>query len=126
MTQREERGELRDRQKLERQTFADSFGKGISRREMNNQRSLLATKHAYEQAVLKEKQTEQRKTLQTQTAAFMSYEQWLRNMNLAGEAEKWRQRKNSRIFLLEMPDDATCKETQDYSGLSGFLMTVTR
>jgi hypothetical protein len=47
-------------------------------------------------------------------------------MNLAGEAEKWRQRKNSRIILLEMPDDMTGKETQGYSGLSGFSMTVTK
>jgi hypothetical protein len=126
MTQRTERNELRDRQKLERQSLADSFGSGISRRELNRQRSILATKHAYERAVLKEKQTEQRKKLQAQTAAFISYEQWLRNMNLAGEAEKWRQRKNKRILLLEMPDDATVKESQDYSGLSGFSMTVTR
>jgi hypothetical protein len=56
----------------------------------------------------------------------MSYEQWLRNRNLAGEAEKWRQRKNKRILLLEMPDDAIGKESLDYSGLSDFSMSVTR
>jgi hypothetical protein len=93
---------------------------------MNNQRSILATKHAYERATLKEIQKNQRESMKIQSAAFVSYEQWLRNMNLAGDAEKWRQRKNSRIILLEMPDDATCKETQDYPGLSGFSMTVTR
>jgi hypothetical protein len=68
----------------------------------------------------------QRKTLQAQAAVFMSYEQWLRSRNLAGEAEKWRQRKNSRILLLEMPDDAIGQEALDYSGLSGFSMSVTR
>jgi hypothetical protein len=126
MTQRKERDELRDRQKLERQAITDSFGSGISRREINRQRSILATKHAYERAVLKERQTEQRKTFQSQASAFISYEQWLRNMNLAGEAEKWRQRKNKRILLLEMPEDTIVKESQDYSGLPGFSMTVTR
>jgi hypothetical protein len=126
MTQREERDKLRDRQKLERQALADSFGNGISRLELNRQRSILATKHAYERAVLKEKQNEQRKTLQTQTAAFISYEQWLHNLNLPEEAEKWRQRKNKRILLLEMPENTIIKEPQDYSGLSSFSMTVTR
>jgi hypothetical protein len=126
MTQREERDKLREQQKLERQTLADSFGGGISRRELNRQRSILATKHAYERVVLKEKHNEQRKAFQARAAAFMSYEQWLRNRNLDGEAEKWRQRKNKRILLLEMPDDAIVQEPQDYSGLSGFSMTVTR
>jgi hypothetical protein len=126
MIQREERGELRDRQKLERQALADSFGSGISRKELNRQRGVLATKHAYERAVLKEKQAGQRKSFQTQSASFMSYEQWLRNLNLPEEAEKWRHRKDKRILLLKMPDGAACKESQDYSGLSGFSMTVTR
>jgi hypothetical protein len=101
MTQREEREAIRDRQKEERQTLAASFGKGITRREFNRQRSILATKHAYERAVLKEKQAEQRKIFKTETAVFMSYEQWLRNLNLTEEAEKWRHRKNERILLLE-------------------------
>jgi hypothetical protein len=126
MTQRKERDKLREQQKLERQALSESFGKGISRQELNRQRSILATKHAYERAVLKEKQVEQRKALKTQTAAFMSYEQWLRSRNLDVDAEKWRQRKNKRILLLEMPDDAIVKEHQDYAGLSGFSMTVTR
>jgi hypothetical protein len=126
MTQQEERDKLRDRQKLERQALADSFGSGISRRGINRQRSILATKHAYERAILKEKQTEQRKALQTQAVAFISYERWLRSRNLTGEAEKWRHRKNKRILLLEMPENAIVKEPQDYSVLSSFLMTVTR
>jgi hypothetical protein len=41
MTQREEMGELRDRQRLERQTLASSFGKGVSRWEINRRRSIL-------------------------------------------------------------------------------------
>jgi hypothetical protein len=126
MTQREERDKLQDRQKLERQALADSFGSGISRNELNRQRSILATKHAYERAVLKGKQTEQCKTFQAHTAAFISYEQWLRNLNLPEEAEKWRQRKNRRILLLERPDDTTINAPQEYAGLSGFSMTVTR
>jgi hypothetical protein len=126
MTQREERDKLRDQQKLERQAIAGSFGKSVSRWEINRRRSILATKHAYELAVLKEKQTEQRKTFQSQTATFISYEQWLRNLNLAGEAEKWRQRKNKRILLLERPNDTTINEQQGNAGLSGFSMTVTR
>ena len=126
MTQQGEREKLRGRQKLERQALAVMFGKGVSRRELNQQRSILATKQAYERAVLKEKQKEQRKTLKTQTAAFMSYEQWLRNRNLAEEAEKWRHRKNKRILLLERPDCASDTESREYIGLSGFSMTVTR
>jgi hypothetical protein len=126
MTQREERGKLRDQQKLERQTLAESFGSSISRRELNRRRSVLATKHAYERAVLKEKQAEQKKTLNAQTATFISYEQWLRNQNLDGEAEKWRHRKNKRILLLEMPDGAAEKAEHGDIGLSGFSMTVAR
>jgi hypothetical protein len=128
MTQQKERRELRDRQKLERQELSGSFGRGVSRREINRQRSLLATKHAYERAVLRKKHQEGRKSFQAQSASFsfMSYEQWLRNHNRTEEAEKWRQRKNKRILLLERPDDAICKESQDYSGLSGFSMAVTR
>jgi hypothetical protein len=129
MTQRKERDKLRDRQKLERQALAESFGKGITRQELNRQRSVLATKHAYERAILKKKQQGERKTFQTQSVGFMPYEQWLRNMNMAGEAEKWRHRKNKRILLLEMPYDTANKRTSEFLqniGLSGFKMTVTR
>jgi ribosomal protein S10 len=56
----------------------------------------------------------------------MSYEQWLRSLNMPEEAEKWRHRKNKRILLLERPDDTTNKEPQEYTGLSGFFMTVTK
>jgi hypothetical protein len=129
MTQREERDKLRNQQKLERQTLTDSFSKGFSRRELNRQRSILATKHAYERAVLQEKHKGQRETFKALTSAFMSYEQWLRNQNLTEEAEKWRHRKNKRILLLEMPNDTTSKATQEPSsnfGLSGFSMIATR
>jgi Skp family chaperone for outer membrane proteins len=51
MTQREERDELRDRQKLERQALFESLGRGVKRQDINPQRSVLATKHAYESAV---------------------------------------------------------------------------
>jgi hypothetical protein len=87
---------------------------------------VLATKHAYERAVLKEKQKEQRESLKMQSAAFMSYEQWLRSLNMPEEAEKWRHRKNKRILLLERPNDVTGIEPQEHTGLSGFSMTVTR
>jgi hypothetical protein len=128
MTQQEERKEQRKRQKLERQAFSESFGKGIrtTRRDINRQRSILATKHAYERAVLKEKQKEQRESLKNQSAALMSYEQWLRNRNMPEEAEKWRHRKNKRILLLESPYNTTGNEPREYAGLSGFSMTVTR
>jgi hypothetical protein len=115
MTQREDRDRLRDRQKLERQAFSESFGKGISRQELNRQRSILATKHAYERAVLKEKQKEQRESLKVQSVSFMSYERWLRNLSLPEEAEKWRHRKNQRILLLEKPDDSADKEPREYT-----------
>jgi hypothetical protein len=45
---------------------------------------------------------------------------------LPEEAEKWRQRKNKRILLLERPNDMTINEQQGNAGLSGFSMTVTR
>jgi hypothetical protein len=78
--------------------------------------------------VLKEKQKEQRKTLQDQSAVFMSYEEWLRSLNLPEEAEKWRHRKNKRILLLEMSDNMIINAINaplEYTGLSGFSMTVT-
>jgi hypothetical protein len=78
--------------------------------------------------VLKEKQKEQRKTLQDQSAVFMSYEEWLRSLNLPEEAEKWRHRKNKRILLLEKPNSMSLNAINDpyeYTGLSGFSMAVT-
>jgi hypothetical protein len=128
ITQQKEREATRDRQKLERQAFAESSGKGFSqtRQVINQQRSILATQHAYERAVLKEKQKKQRESLKTQSAAFMSYEEWLRNLNLPEEAEKWRHRKNKRILLLERPNDTAINEPQEYTGLAGYAMTVTK
>ena len=126
MSQQKERKEQRDRQKLERQALSESFSKGITRQYINRQRSILATKHAYERGVLKEKQKEQRKTLQGQFAVFMSYEEWLRNLNLPEEAERWRHRKNKRILLLEKPNDTIINGSQEYTGLSGFSMTATQ
>jgi hypothetical protein len=128
MTQQKEREAMRDRQKLERQGLSESFGKGFSqaRRDINRQRSILATKHAYERAVLKEKQKKERDALKIQSAAFMSYEEWLRNLNLPEEAEKWRHRKNKQILLLERPNDTAIKDPQECTGLSGFLMTETK
>ncbi|GHV37802.1 hypothetical protein FACS1894187_15520 [Synergistales bacterium] len=76
--------------------------------------------------MLKEKQKEQRKSSQIQSAAFMSYKQWLLNLNLTEEAEKWRHRKNKQILLLERPNNATVNETQEYIGLAGFSMSVTK
>jgi hypothetical protein len=116
-------------QKIERQALSESFSKGISRKDVNRQRSILATKHAYERAVLKEKQKKLRESSRLQSAAFMPYEQWLRNLNLPEEAEKWRHRKNRHILLLESPDDIISREPQEpteYTGLLGFSMTVTR
>jgi hypothetical protein len=126
MTQQKERKELRDRQKLERQALAESFGKGAARQYINKQRSILATKHAYERAVQKEKQKEQRGVLKIQSAAFMSYEQWLRSLNMPEEAEKWRHRKNRQILLLENPYDTTINAPREYTGLEGYSMTVTK
>ena len=124
MTQQEEREAARNRQKEERQALSDSFGGGASRQTMNRQRSILATRHAYERAVLKEKHQKERKELQSQ-GAFMSYEQWLRNLNLTEEAEKWRHRKNNRIILLEKPNGEVMNKPEEYVGLTGFSMTVT-
>ena len=55
----------------------------------------------------------------------MSYEQWLRNLNLPEEAEKWRHRKNNKIILLEKPYGEAMNKSVEYIGLSGFTMTVT-
>jgi hypothetical protein len=125
MTQQKERKEQRDRQKLERQALSQSFVKGVARQYINKQRSILATKHAYARAVLKERHKEERESLKTQSAVFISYEQWLRSLNMPEEAEKWRHRKNRRILLLERPDDTTNNTPQEYTGLAGFSMTVT-
>ncbi|MDR1622238.1 MAG: hypothetical protein LBS00_07675 [Synergistaceae bacterium] len=125
-TQQKERKEQRDRQKLERQALSESFAKSATRQYINKQRSVLATKHAYERAVLKEKQKEQRTSMKMQSVTFMSYEQWLRSLNMPEEAEKWRHRKNRRILLLERPDGTTTNTPQEYTGLAGFSMTVTK
>ena len=125
MTQQEEREAMRNRQREERQALSGSFGGGVSKQTVNRQRSILATRHAYERAVLKEKHQKERKEFQSQSGAFISYEQWLRDLNLTEEAEKWRHRKNKRIVLLENPDGETMSKPVEYTGLSRFSLTVT-
>jgi hypothetical protein len=127
MTQRKEREVRKSRQAGERRLLSESFPKGLPRWEMNRRRSALATEHAYERAVLKEQHRKQSRAFQSERGGFASYEQWLRNMNLAEEAEKWRHRRNKRVLLMESPSGAA-----DYQGgqvpvgLSGFTMSATR
>jgi hypothetical protein len=93
-----ERGELKSRQQAERKAKRKDLA-GASRQEIGRERSIQATRHAYERATLKERQKEARARLQNKYGAFMSYEEWLRGTGLDADAEKWRLRKNKKILL---------------------------
>jgi hypothetical protein len=128
MTQREEEKQMRARQSDERaELFSSLKGKGHSRAYIAKQRSVLASKHAYESAVLKESQKLERGRLQKHHPAYVSYEQWLREQGTAYEADAWRHRKDSNFIQLESPNaDSLESETTKPKGLLGFSMSVTK
>jgi hypothetical protein len=97
---------------------------GRPRNEIYAQRRLLATKHAYEAVLLKEAQKDERKDFQKFNPGFTAtYEQWLRDRGLDGEAEAWRHRKDGNYFRLEIsggPGEEEPGGDIDIKGLPGF------
>jgi hypothetical protein len=128
MTQREEKKEMRARQSAERAELFNSLkGKGYSRAHIAKQRSILASKYAYESAVLKESQKLERGKLQKHHLAYVSYEQWLRGHSRANEADAWRHRKDSEFIQLEPPNANNPESViAEPKGLPGFIMAVTK
>jgi hypothetical protein len=131
MTQREEKKEMRVRQSAERtELFSSLKGKGFSRAQIAKHRSILASKHAYESAVLKESQKLERGRLQKHHPAYVSYEQWLREHSRAYEADAWRHRKDSGFIQMEPPNagnsESVITEPNGPKGLPGFIMAVTK
>ncbi|MDR1510805.1 MAG: relaxase/mobilization nuclease domain-containing protein [Synergistaceae bacterium] len=128
MSQREERGAIRKRQAKERSDlFATLRGKGFNRAYIAKQRSILASKHAYESALLKESQASARKGLQKRDAIYTSYERWLRERGHVGEADAWRHRRDSAFLQLECPNpDSQGSGTNAPTGLAGFSVAVTK
>jgi hypothetical protein len=128
MTQREEKEAMRNRQSVERASMFKSFKEHpCSRIEIKRQRSILASKHAYERAVLKESQKASRDELKNQRPAYCSYEQWLRDRGLINEADNWRHRKDSQFIQFESPNLGRHESvTTEPKGLPGFNMAVTK
>jgi hypothetical protein len=128
MTQRGEKQEMRARQSGERAELFNSLkSKGYSRAHIAKQRSVLASKHAYESAVLKESQKLERGKLQKHHPAYVSYEQWLRRHSMTYEADAWRHRKDSEFIQLEPPNtDNSEFAITEPKGLPGFIMAVTK
>jgi hypothetical protein len=126
MTQREERDALNKGQKAERISLNSSFQKGSSLKTMNRERAILATKHAYDKAALKAIHAEQRRQLKNQGESISSYEKWLRNNNLDGEAEKWRHRKNNHILIIKGGHIGETDANPTNTGILGFAMAITK
>jgi hypothetical protein len=128
MSQREEKNSLKGCQAKERAAlFASLKGEGFSRSYIAKQRSILASKHAYESAVLKESQALARKEMQNRNDTYSSYERWLREHGNPAEADAWRHRNDSAFLQLEPPDaDSLESEKAEPKGLAGFSMAVTK
>ncbi|MDR1510432.1 MAG: relaxase/mobilization nuclease domain-containing protein [Synergistaceae bacterium] len=131
MSQREERGAMRKRQAGERaDLFASLKGKGFNRAYIAKQRSILASKHAYESVVLKESQASARKAFQNRHDIYSSYERWLRERGHVDGAEAWRHRRDSAFLQLQSPNSDSLRagaiEPNTPKGLAGFSVAVTK
>jgi uncharacterized protein (UPF0335 family) len=85
----------------------------------------LATKHAYEAVLLKEAQKNERGDFHKFNPGFTAtYEQWLRDRGLDGEAEAWRHRKDENYFRLEISGEGEARGDIDIKGLPGFKATA--
>jgi hypothetical protein len=91
------------------------------------QRSILASKHAYESAVLKESHATAREALKKRRDMYSSYERWLRERGNSSEADAWRHRRDSAFLQLEPPSsDSGESRSAKPTGLAGFSMAVTK
>jgi hypothetical protein len=98
----EQKREMKQRHAAERKAMYAAFA-GRPRYEIYEQRKILATRHAYEAVLLKEAQKNEREDFQKFNPGFTAtYEQWLRDRGLDGEAEAWRHRKDENYFRLEI------------------------
>lgn len=71
---------------------------------LNAMRSVVAAKHAGVKAELKEGHKEQRKEFSRKFYPFPDFEQWLREHELEQTADKWRYRRESKVFI-SSPDE---------------------
>ncbi|MDR0652568.1 MAG: relaxase/mobilization nuclease domain-containing protein, partial [Synergistaceae bacterium] len=116
----EQKREMKQRHASERKAMYAAYS-GRPRKEIYEQRKILATKHAYETVLLKEAQKNERDDFHKFNPGFTAtYEQWLRDRGLDGEAEAWRHRKDENYFRLEISGEGKPKGDTDIKGLPGF------
>jgi hypothetical protein len=128
MTQQKEKKELKDRQRGERDALSESFkGHSCTRQHIGKQKSLLASKHAYESVILKASHKAQRDGLQKRLPAYRSYEEWLRVKGMDDLADGWRHRRDGNFLQLEPPSSGAAESpAREPHGLAGFSMAATK
>jgi hypothetical protein len=128
MTQRKERQNLKTRQCEERKAMFTGFkGHHYPRAYVNQQRTILSTKHAYEFAVLKASQKRQREERKQTSSKYLSFERWLLERGLSFQADEYRHRKDKQYIRFEPPEGSSANITYPESpGILGFTMTRTK
>jgi hypothetical protein len=89
----EQKTKLRERQKEETKKFYEQCI-GKRKKEITQERSMLAVKHKIEKLALRDVQKEAREKYNTENPPFPTYEQWLLRSNKFYEAEEWRHRRD--------------------------------
>ncbi|MDR0651673.1 MAG: relaxase/mobilization nuclease domain-containing protein [Synergistaceae bacterium] len=128
MTQRQERQALKVRQRDERKAmFAGFRGHRYPRAYVDQQRSALSTKHAYELALMKALHKKQREGQKQSSLIYLSFERWLVERGLTLQADEYRHRKDKGYIRLEPPEGSNENTAyQGPSGILGFTMTQTK
>jgi hypothetical protein len=118
--QDEQKKQMKQRHAAERKAMYAAYS-GRPRYEIYEQRRILATRHAYEAVLLKEAHKAERDDFHKFNPGFTAtYEQWLRDRGLDGEAEMWRHRKDENYFRLEISGEGAAQVNTDIKGLPGF------
>ncbi len=119
---------LKARHMAERGELLDTLRKSHPTRAfMNQQRAALASRHAYERAVLNAEQKRRREEQKRLTAKFPPFEQWLRDKDLSEEADLWRHRRDKSSLLLECPEmESVPLVGTEPLGILGFTMHTAR
>jgi hypothetical protein len=122
--QEEQKIKLRERQKEEtRKFYKESVGK--TRKEICQERSILAVKHKIEKLALRDVQREERGKYNTSNPPFPTYEQWLLRSDKLFEAEEWRHRRDKeptsqpQITGFEENKDAVFKDIRGFKFVKG-------